>query len=64
MYPVIFFDALRVKIRKDVMLRNKALCLAQGCCPTARVLTITNNDALHLDKEEAFSQSPTNHTRV
>jgi putative transposase len=30
MYPVVFFDALRVKIREDGMVRNKAVYLALG----------------------------------
>jgi transposase-like protein len=30
MYPVIFFDALRVKIREDSVVRNKAIYLALG----------------------------------
>lgn len=30
MYPVVFFDALRVKIREDAMVRNKAIYLALG----------------------------------
>jgi len=30
MYPVIFFDALRVKIREDAVVRNKAVYLALG----------------------------------
>ena len=30
MYPVIFFDALRVKIREDNVVRNKAVYLALG----------------------------------
>jgi putative transposase len=30
MYPVIFFDALRVKIRDDAVVRNKAVYLALG----------------------------------
>jgi putative transposase len=30
MYPVIFFDALRVKIREDNVVRNKAIYLALG----------------------------------
>ena len=30
MYPVIFFDALRVKIREDAVVRNKAIYLALG----------------------------------
>lgn len=28
MYPVVFFDALRVKIRVDALVRNKAIDLA------------------------------------
>jgi transposase-like protein len=27
MYPVVFFDALRVKIREDAVVRNKAVYL-------------------------------------
>jgi hypothetical protein len=50
---LIFFDA----VKKDVVVRNKALCLPEGCCPTARMLATTNNDALHLNKEEAFSHA-------
>ena len=30
MYPVVFFDALRVKIREDNVVRNKAVYLALG----------------------------------
>ena len=30
MYPVIFFDALRVKIREEAVVRNKAIYLALG----------------------------------
>jgi transposase-like protein len=30
MYPVIFFDALRVKIREDAVVRNKVIYLALG----------------------------------
>lgn len=30
MYPVVFFDALRVKIREDGVVRNKAVYLALG----------------------------------
>ena len=30
MYPVVFFDALRVKIREDAVVRNKAVFLALG----------------------------------
>lgn len=33
MYPVIFFDALRVKIRDDAVVRNKAVYLALGILP-------------------------------
>ncbi len=33
MYPVIFFDALRVKIREDNVVRNKAVYLALGVRP-------------------------------
>ena len=33
MYPVIFFDALRVKIRDDGVVRNKAVYLALGVLP-------------------------------
>lgn len=35
MYPVVFFDAPRVKIREDAVVRNKAVYLALGFCPTA-----------------------------
>jgi putative transposase len=33
MYPVVFFDALRVKIRDDAVVRNKAVYLALGILP-------------------------------
>ena len=33
MYPVVFFDALRVKIREDAVVRNKAIDLALGVLP-------------------------------
>ena len=33
MYPVVFFDALRVKIREDAFVRNKAVYLALGVLP-------------------------------
>lgn len=33
MYPVVFFDALRVKIREDAVVRNKAIYLALGVMP-------------------------------
>ena len=35
MYPVVFFDALRVKIRDDGVVSNKAVYLALGFRPTA-----------------------------
>jgi putative transposase len=33
MYPVVFFDALRVKVRDDAVVRNKAVYLALGVLP-------------------------------
>jgi putative transposase len=36
MYPVVFFDAVRVKIRDDAVVPNKAVYLALGIYPTAR----------------------------
>jgi transposase-like protein len=33
MYPVVFFDALRVKIREEGLVRNKAIYLALGVLP-------------------------------
>jgi putative transposase len=33
MYPVVFFDALRVKIREENIVRSKAVYLALGVCP-------------------------------
>ena len=33
LYPVVFFDALRVKIREDAVVRNKAVYLALGVLP-------------------------------
>jgi len=33
MYPVVFFDALRVKIREDAVVHNKAVYLALGVLP-------------------------------
>jgi putative transposase len=33
MYPVVFFDALRVKIKEDAVVRNKAIYLALGVQP-------------------------------
>jgi len=42
MYPVVFFDALRVKIRDDAVVRNKAVYLALAGRPdgTREVLGI------------------------
>lgn len=37
MYPVVFFDARRVRIREDAVVRNKPVYLALGDCPTAPV---------------------------
>ena len=36
MYPVVFFDALRVKIKEDAVVRNKAIYLALGVLPDGR----------------------------
>jgi len=36
MYPVVFFDALRVKIREDAVVRSKAVYLALGMLPDGR----------------------------
>ncbi|MDQ3024790.1 MAG: IS256 family transposase [bacterium] len=33
LYPVVFFDALRVKIKEDAVVRNKAIYLALGVLP-------------------------------
>jgi len=33
MYPVVFFDALRVKIKKDAVVRSKAIYLALDVLP-------------------------------
>ena len=33
MYPVVFFDALRVKIREDAVVLNKAIYLELGVLP-------------------------------
>ena len=35
MYPVVFFDALRVKIRDEATVRSKAVYLALAVLPTA-----------------------------
>lgn len=55
MNPLIFIDA--VKTARTWVVRNTVLCLAEWCCPTARMLATTNNHALHLNKEEAFSHA-------
>lgn len=34
-YPLVFFDAIRVKIRDEGMVRNKAIHIALGVWPTA-----------------------------
>ncbi|GGZ16377.1 hypothetical protein GCM10011614_33960 [Novosphingobium colocasiae] len=34
-YPLVFFDAIRVKIRDEGMVRNKAIHIAQGSVPMA-----------------------------
>lgn len=48
MYPVVFFDALRVKIREDAVVRNKAVYLALGVLPDSTreilVLWIENTE--------------------
>lgn len=36
MYPVVFFDAMRVKIREDATVRNKAVYLALGVLPNGQ----------------------------
>jgi putative transposase len=33
MYPAVFFDTLRGKIREDAVVRNKAIYLALGVLP-------------------------------
>jgi arylformamidase len=42
----------------------KGALLVSGIFDLEPLLSTTNNDALHLDKEEAFSQSPINHAAV
>jgi len=37
MYPVVFFDALQVKIREEAVVRNKAIYLALGVLPAWRL---------------------------
>jgi putative transposase len=34
-YPVVFFDALRVKVREDNVVRNQAVCTPLACLPPA-----------------------------
>jgi putative transposase len=36
MYPVVFFDALRVKIREEGVVRKRRSTWRWACCPTAR----------------------------
>jgi len=36
MYPLVFFDAIRVKVRDEGLVRNKAVYLALGVCPDGR----------------------------
>jgi len=40
MYPVIFFDALRVKIREEAVVRNKAIYIALGILPDGTKLIL------------------------
>jgi len=54
MHPVIFFDALRVKISEDAV-RNKAIYLALGRFPTSRVRASTHNECSTLTKRKAPS---------
>ena len=35
-YPLVFFDALRIKVRDEGTVRNKAVYLALGVCPDGR----------------------------
>lgn len=42
MYPVVFFDALRVKIREDAVVRNKAVYLALGILPNGTTVRATS----------------------
>jgi putative transposase len=36
LYAIVFFDAIRVKMRDEGMVRNKAVCLAIGVAPDGR----------------------------
>jgi putative transposase len=38
MYPVVFFDALRVQIRDEATVRSKAVYSRSPCCPTGRAI--------------------------
>lgn len=42
MYPVVFFDALRVKIREDAVVRNKAVYLALRILPNGTTVRATS----------------------
>jgi putative transposase len=35
-YPVVFFDALRVKIREESVVTNRAVYLRWACCQMAQ----------------------------
>ena len=39
-YPVVFFDALRVKVKEDAVVRNKAVYLALGVLPEAAATSL------------------------
>ena len=45
MYPLVFFDALRVKIREHAVVRSKAVYLALGILPDG------SKDILSVDRE-------------
>ncbi|VVE59147.1 transposase [Pandoraea sputorum] len=61
MYPVVFFDALRVKIREDAVVRNKAVYLALGVLPNGTRdilgLWIENTEGAKFCKQPANSSS-------
>ena len=52
MYPVVFFDALRVKIRDEAVVRNKAVYLALAVLPDG-----TPRRAGHLDRADRRAPS-------
>jgi hypothetical protein len=71
MYPVIFFDALRLKIREEAVVRNKAIYLALGVLPdgtrdipsnlhpsasTGGRLAIESGEALHRSSRHHATQ--------